>query len=232
MPAKKNNTKTKKTVKAKKEPTYSLTAEKFSAVTSTLLRLKRTGRAKWIILILVVVSLALFLGNKYLVAGWVNNKPITRFELNSQLNKRYGKDMLEELIVEKLIKEEALKRNVSVSQEEIDQEIKKAEDQQGGADKLTQLLSANNISREDFNKLVRLQLLRQKMFGQGININDDDVKKYIDENKDSLDLESRTASEQAKLKDNIKDQLKNQKINQEFNNWLNQALQGPQVVRV
>lgn len=228
--ATKSKSTAKKTTRTKKETT-SLETGRVPGYSSVIENLKRTGRAKWIVLTLVVVGLGLVLANKYLVAGWVNNKPITRFELNSALNQRYGKDMLEELIVEKLINEEAQKRGVSVTQEEINQEIKKAEDQQGGTDKLNQLLGANNISRDDFGKLVRLQLLRQKMFGSGVNISDDDVKKYLEENKDSLDLESRTASEQAKLKDSITDQLRNQQINQEFNKWLTETLQGPTVKR-
>ncbi|EKD90974.1 MAG: hypothetical protein ACD_30C00054G0021 [uncultured bacterium] len=194
-------------------------------------RFTKSGRTKWVILTLLLAALIIFLGNKYLIAAWVNNRPVTRLELNNALQNRYGKDVLEELIVERLIEEEARKRSLTVSQEELDNEIKKVEEQQGGAEQLAQILTAQNISRNDFNKLVRLQLLRQKMFGAGKDATDEEVEKYIEENKDSLALEQRTASEEAKFKESIKEQLKNQKVNQEFNTWLNGALSGPGVSR-
>ncbi len=217
-----------KTPKEKKDNVMEAESLNLSSLRSSL---NRSGRAKWVILTIILAALIIFLGNKFLVAAWVNKKPITKFELSSALEKRYGKDLLEELIVEKLIEDEARKRAITISGEEIDVEIKKVEEQQGGADKLEQILKAQNISKDDFNKLVRLQLLRQKMFGVGKDVTEDEVNKYVEENKENLALETRTASEEAKLMESIKEQLKNQKINQEFNSWLNGALTGPEVSR-
>lgn len=232
MPAKRKTTSKKTATKSTKVEKVEESAS-FLNLSNLRSKLKGSGRAKWIVLTLLLAALIIFifLGNKYLIAAWVNNKPVTRLELNNALQNRYGKDILEELIVERLIEEESRKRSVTVSQEELDNEIKKVEQQQGGAEQLAQILTAQNISRNDFNKLVRLQLLRQKMFGAGKDATDEEVEKYIEENKDNLALEQRTASEEAKLMESIKEQLKNQKVNQEFNQWLNGALSGPGVSR-
>lgn len=170
--------------------------------------------------------------SKYLVVAWVDNKPITRFELYSNLEKRFGKDTREQLIVEKLIVSEAIKRNVVVSEDDINTEIKKIEQLQGGSEQLSQLLKLQSISQSEFKYLVKLQIIRQKVFGQNVNISDEDVKKYVDENKESLSLQgvsSDNVTGEAQLK--IKEELKQAKVNEEFNKWLEETLKSPRIKR-
>src|SRR5437763_1391236 len=73
-------------------------------------RLVKPQKSLYIILGLVGLAVVLFLISKYMVVAWVDNKPITRFEYYSSLEKKYGKDVREQLIVEKLINDEAQKR--------------------------------------------------------------------------------------------------------------------------
>jgi foldase protein PrsA len=188
--------------------------------------------------IVLGVGLLLFFGSRFLVVAWVDQKPITRFEYLQQLDNRYGKDLKEELIVQKLLENEAQKKNINISNQELGDEIKKIEEQQGGADKLNQILQAQNISRDEFSKLIKLQLMRTKLFSEGASISDEEVNKYIDENKEALpvnkdeqgnDIDPKTDQ---KLKDSIKEQLLQQKINQSFSTWLQENLQGSRVSRV
>lgn len=204
-----------------------------SGASSALGMMPRLSKRNAYILV-AVLGLLLLLGvaSRYMVVAWVDKKPITKFELYGNLDKRYGKDMREELIVEKLLDNEASKRNVKVSEAEINQEAKKIEDQQGGGDKLDQILQAQGISRDDFRKIVRLQLLRQKIFGQDVSVADDEVNKYIEDNKSSfVASDSSELKIDDKLKASVKDQLLQQKVNLAFNTWLNDALNGSRVVR-
>lgn len=170
------------------------------------------------------------LGNKYLIVAWVDKKPVTRFEYYANLDKRYGKDLREELIVEKLINDEAINRKVSVTNTDIANESKKLEEAQGGADKLNQILQMQNLSRNDLSRLLRLQLLRQKLFGSGINISDDEVNKYIDTNKETFASPSAEVDKQTK--ESVREQLKQTKINSSFNSWLTEALKSSRVIRL
>ncbi|MDZ4786755.1 MAG: hypothetical protein SGJ02_11840 [bacterium] len=176
----------------------------------------------------------LFAGSRLWVVAWVDNKPITKFELYSLMEKRDEGKTAEELIVQKLLKSEGEKQKQGVTNEEIEAEIKKVEEQQGGAAQLDQILQVNRTSREDFRKLVELQLVKQKLFGGSVNISDDDVAKYIEENKDSLPpevLANPESSEAAKLKDSAKEQLKQMKVNENFNKWLEETLKSSRVSR-
>ncbi len=183
-----------------------------------------------LILVLVVIAL-LYLGSKYFVVAMVDGKPITRIEYYQALDQRYGKDLREQMIAEKLITDEAQKRGISVTDKEVQDEIKKFEQQQGGAGQLDQILVSQGLSRTDFNKLVKLQLLRQKMFANA-QVTDQEINQYIEQNKDQLpDLATADASTSAKIKNDVKTQLAQQKTNSDFSAWLKDALQSNRVKR-
>lgn len=186
-----------------------------------------------VLIILAAIGL-LFTASRYWIIAWVDNKPISKFELYALMEKRDEGKTAEELIVQRLLLSEGQKQKQAVSAAETEAEIKKIEEQQGGAEQLDQILSIQRLSREDFKKLVELQLLKQKLFSNGVNITDEDVNKYIDENKESLPanvLNNPESSEAAQLKDNVKEQLKQLKVNDNFNTWLEESLKGSRVIR-
>lgn len=194
-------------------------------------------KAGYLIAVILGVGLLLFFGSRYLVVAWVDQKPITRFEYYKALDQRFGKDLKEELIVQKLLENEADRKNIAISPQELQTEITKIEEQQGGADKLNQILQAQNISRDEFNKLIKLQLVRTKLFSEGAEASEEAVRQYIEENKDALPIgqdaqgNSQDPGQDENLKNSIKDQLKQQKINQNFSTWLQENLQGSRVMR-
>lgn len=191
---------------------------------------------KYLYAVAIVLALVgvLFAGSRLWVVAWVDNKPITKFELYSLLEKRDEGKTTDELIQQKLLASEGKKQDVTVSAEELEAEIKKVEEQQGGAAQLDQVLAANRLSREDFRMLVELNLLKQKLFGKDVNITDEDVAKYLEENKDSLPpdiMKDPESSEAAKLRESAKEQLKQMKVNENFNKWLDEAMNSSRVSR-
>lgn len=197
---------------------------------------KRIITRKYLYAVVVVLAVigVLFTASRFWVIAWVDNKPVTKFELYSVLESRDNGKTSEELIVNALLKSEGAKQRQSVGEAEIEEEIKKIESNQGGAAQLDQILSIRGLTRDDFRKLVSQQLLIQKLFGQGVNITDEDVTKFIESEKDSLDpqaLANPESSEAAKMRDGIKEQLKWSKVNENYNNWLKDNLNGSRVSR-
>lgn len=193
-----------------------------------------TRKYLYIVAVVLAAIGLLFALSKYWVIAWVDNKPVTKFALYSALEKRDAGKTTEELITETLVNSEAGKRRQAVSDAEVEAEIKKIEDQQGGAEQLNQILSIRGLTREDFQKLVKQQLLIQKMFGEGINITDQDVEKYVEENKDSISpevLNNPESSEAAKLREGVKEQLKWDQVNANYKKWLDENLTGSRVSR-
>lgn len=193
-----------------------------------------TKRYLYAVLIVLAIIGVLFTASRFWVIAWVDNKPITKFELYSLLEKRDEGKTAEELIVQRLLLSEGQRQKQVIGDAEVETEIKKIEEQQGGAKQLDQILQMQRLSRVDFRKLVELQLLKQKLFSNGIQITEDDIQKYIEENKASIPanmLNNPDSSEAAQLKDSVKEQLKQLKVNENFNNWLNENLKGRRVIR-
>lgn len=187
----------------------------------------KVSRGSLIITSIVVISLlALYLASRYLVIAWVDNQPINRFELYNLLDKQFGAEIREQLITERLILSEARKRQLQVAKEEVAAEIDKVKQQPGGEEQLSQFLQAQGLTQVEFDKIVKVELLKRKMFGNDVQVSDDEVNKFIEGNKEQLPEVT------DKLKSNIKEQLKQRKISENYQNWLSETLQSARVSRL
>jgi hypothetical protein len=234
-------TKTPKKVASKKTPTPVTEAEMTPQESSTPLSVTSPRNLEnyinqktmtWGIILLVVLFLG-YLLYRWAVIAWVDGKPITRFALYNELETRYGQTAKDQLISEALINNEARNRHVTVSEDEVNGEIKKYEEQLGGTDNLKSALQMQGLGLEDFKKNLRIQLVIKKMFADQSVVTDQDVIAYFEENKAQFppeDIESGTPS--ANLRDQISDQLKQQKLSETFRKWLDEAQKGTRVRNV
>jgi len=160
---------------------------------------------------------SLYLLKDQVLVAMVNGRPISRLTLIKRMEKQAGKNTLDGLITETLILQEAKKKNVSITEPEIDQEITKLEEdllQQG--QNLDQLLSLQGNSKDELKERMRIQKIIEKIVGQDIQITDEEMETYLEENKEFIpqdgDLEE--------VKAGIKDQLTQQKLNEKIQSWL------------
>jgi len=166
-------------------------------------------------IILGIVILGLLAINRGLiVAAIVNNKPIFRSTVNHSLVARYGTQTLENMITEQLIKDEAKKLNITVTNEEIDAEQKKILASFGGNVTLEEILSYQGMTKEDFNQQIRLQMLLTKIIGKDITITDDEITKYITDNPSTL-----VATDSEGMKKEAQEALLTQKVSEQLQTW-------------
>lgn len=176
-----------------------------------------TKRNIVIVLLLASFGYLLFLNRGLFVAAMVNNQPISRLSVVSELEKKQGKSALDSLITETLIMQEAQKNNIVVSQEEVDGEIGKISDSvKAQGQDLDQLLTLQGMKKEDLEKQVRVQKIVEKILADKLNVTDEDVKKYITDNKDSFPA---TMKEEEKVTQ-ARTQLQQDKIGTEFQTWV------------
>lgn len=165
----------------------------------------------WVGVGVVVLAVLLYMYKGLFVAAMVNGQPITRLAVINQLEKQNGKQAMTNLVVESLVMQEAQKRHLSMSQSDVDAQIKKIEDSlKGQGVTLDDALAARGLSRKDLVDQIKLQSLLNKMVGTTVKVTDDDVQAYIDKNQDTLpkdlsddDLKKqvRTQLEQQQLQD-------------------------------
>ena len=165
----------------------------------------------------VILGILLYYYRALFVAAVVNGQPISRIAVIHETEKQAGAQALNTLIRDTLIQQEANKEHVTVSDKEIDDEIKNVESnlsKQG--QKLDDVLKTQGMTQSDLRQLIKLDKLVQKMVGKNITISDKDVNDYIQKNKDTLPQNQ----SQQQLKDTVRNNLKQQQLSQKVQTWL------------
>ncbi len=184
------------------------------------MNLKELISRKNLIVFLLTIGLiggALYRFKGQFVVAMVNGQPISRLALIKELEKQYGQDILEVLVTQVLVWQEAEKQGVTVSGEEIDQEIKRIEEEVAaqGQD-LNQLLDLQGVTRDELKEQIKLQKTAEKIAGQDIQVTNEEVETYLTENEASPSGE--TSAEE--IKQSIRQQLEQQKLNEGINSWI------------
>lgn len=165
----------------------------------------------------ILIAAALSFAREFFVAATVNGSPINRLAVIRELEKQGGKQVLESLIDKKLIETELERQKVTVSQEEIDGEIKEIEAQvitQGGT--LDQALAMQGMTREKLIEQITVQKKLEKLLANKIVSTDAEVEAYLKDSKATLPKDVKMED----FRKQISDQLMQQKLQQEAQKWV------------
>lgn len=190
--------------------------ERAAKVTGFLERNIRKPKIFVPVIIIVLLALVYIFKSAFVVA-MVNGQPITRAQFNQELQAQAGKQVMDSLVTETLVEQEASRRHITVSQSEIDAQVKTIQAQlaqQGQT--LNSALAARGMTQDEFMTQLKLQTLIQKMFVNQIKVTPQQVNDYISKNKDSLP----TGESQTQLQAQVKQQLQQQQLSQEAQNLI------------
>ncbi|MFS0781866.1 peptidylprolyl isomerase [Bacillus sp. 1P06AnD] len=141
------------------------------------------------ILVVVIVAVTIVTGygisQKNVVAS-VNGQKITKNDLYDVLSKQYGSNAVTTLINNKIIEQEADKKNVKVDEKEVKKELNTFIKQYGGEDSFNAALTQSGLTLDDFKNDIRNYLKVKQILGPSIKITDKEMKAYYEENKDSF----------------------------------------------
>lgn len=116
----------------------------------------------------------------------VNGTDIDKEALYEKLVVSSGAATLDTMISDEIVKQEAKKADVKVTQEEIDAEMKTYEDQYGGAEALESAIASSGMTIAQLEDEMKNYLLIEKLVGPDIKITDEQIKTYFDDNKESF----------------------------------------------
>jgi len=133
-------------------------------------------------ILLIGLAMVLFVNKPLYLAAIVDGVPIFRWDLNKELTNRFGKQILESMITETLIREEARKNNVVVDPSEISAKQEELLASLGGSVTIDDILKYQGMTKSDFDNQIRMQLIIQKLVGHDIAITDKDVEQYLSTN--------------------------------------------------
>lgn len=174
---------------------------------------KKTAIA--IVIILILAALGYF-SKGLLIAATVDGSPISRLAVIQRLEKTSGKSLLDSLITEKLIQNEAKAKKIVVTDSEVSDAIKKIEDQiksQGST--LTEALAGEGMTMDELKTQIVIQKDLEKLVADKTSVTDQEVAKYISDNKITVAKGQETA-----INEETKNEIKSQKISTETNSLI------------
>jgi len=143
---------------------------------------------------------------------------ITQYQLYDEMKSVYGKQMIQELVAQSLIKQEAKLQKITVTQEEMDKEIDSIKKQIGSEEAFQDYVKSMGMNEQKLREKLSVLLTRDKLLDKAFPVTDEQVKKYYEDNKANM---GSPAPEFDKVKDQIKSALVDQNRGENYNKWLN-----------
>ncbi|SHI52631.1 foldase protein PrsA [Lutispora thermophila] len=146
------------------------------------------------LLILLVLAETIYYNSKTgdnEIVAKVGNEKITKNELYNFLVSQNGQQALDYMISEKIVEMEAKAQNIVVQDAEVEAEIEKAAEQYGSVEAFEQVVTAYGYSMDSIRNDVKKSLLIEKLLRPSIEITEEEMKAYFEENKAYLGEEEK-----------------------------------------
>ncbi len=135
-----------------------------------------------------IFILAAFNGDE--TVATVGDKEITKDALYEKLVASSGAATLDAMISNEVVNQEADQANVKVTQEEVDAELTIYEENYGGTEALKETLAASGMTVESLKDEIKTYLKVEKIVGPTINITDEQISTYFEDNKATFEQAS------------------------------------------
>lgn len=185
-------------------------------------------KARWVWIAVIVVGLAglLWVNKGMVVAAVVNGRPIFRWELNSALASRFGKQMLESMISERLVTDAAGSLGIRISKQEVEGKMAEIVKSLGGGMSVDDLLKYQGMTREDFENQIRLQMTVERVLTKDLVITETDIDNFIATNRATL-----VATDPATLRDEARSAIIGNQANEKLQPWFKELKDKAKILR-
>jgi|GEM_PF-5630854 len=182
--------------------------------------------AKIGLLVIFIFSVA-YLGKSLVVSAIVGRTPVFTWTLNKKVNSLYRQNVLNALIERTLVKNEAKKQGISVTDDEVNTEIDRIKSQiEATGGDLDSYLAMNGESYNDFVEDVSYNVIVEKLLLPKINISDQDIQDYFDQNTDLFDPGTKLED----VKDQIVQNLQYQQMQQQYSTLVSQLQANAKII--
>jgi parvulin-like peptidyl-prolyl isomerase len=137
------------------------------------------------------LTIAFFLSKANLAGGAIINeeavatvgkKSILRQEWLNELEARYGKDVLKEMVDQKVIEEMAAKYKIEISTQDVDREFRMLQSTYNS-------FSKQNVKNEKkWKEQIRSNLLLEELLTKDVEVSNDELESYYEKNKDLFNV--------------------------------------------
>lgn len=131
----------------------------------------------------------------------VEGEKILQTELDEALREQYGAAILDTLITNKIVELEAKKQDIAVSDEDIQAEYDELVESYGGEDSIKEVLEANGLTEDAVKENIRIYQLTKSVIATSIEITDEEVEQYFEDNKENYEQEEQVVASHILLED-------------------------------
>lgn len=142
---------------------------------------------------------------------------ITQYQLYDEMKNLYGKQMLNELVSQSLITQEAKLQNITVEQQEIDKQVESMKQQSGSEEAFRDYLSNMGMDEKNLREKLRVLMTRDKLLDKAFPVTEEQVKKYYDTNKEQM---GSPVPELGKVREQIKQVLADGNRGDNYGRWM------------
>ena len=161
-----------------------------------------------VVVILIIFAFFFFKGR--FIAATVNGSTISRSLVIKKLEQQGGQKVLDAIIAEKLIDDEAKKKGIVVEESEISGEFQVIESQiTSMGSTLKDQLAEQGMTEQDLKDTLTRHLKMEKLLADKIQATEEEVDTYIKANKITITKET-----EPETRTKIKEQIKEDKVNQ------------------
>jgi foldase protein PrsA len=152
-------------------------------------------------IVVVGTMLVMFGFSKDEVVAKVGDKSISKEDLYTTLVDQYGDAALDTLIAEKIVELESDKKDLTVKDSEIEEELESIKESYGGEEAFNEALASSGASLDSVKKNVESFLLTEKLLKDRVSISDDQITEYFEANKDSFAQEEQVQASHILVED-------------------------------
>lgn len=214
MPAKKKTTRKTGVQKSNEEPKAYM-VEEIKDVEQNTPRSHPSRKIIYFIVGIIVILLVSYFGKGIFLAGLVNGHPITRWQLDRELEKKDASTTLDNLVNEILIESELSKQKVDINNTEVDKELNSIRQNLPTNTSLEEALKQQGMTMDDLKKQIIVKLKVERILDPKVSISNKETEDFITQNPSSL-----SSTDSAQQKDEAREILRQQKLGTTFNSWL------------
>lgn len=141
------------------------------------------------VLVLALVILGVYQSKeeaKNPVVAKAGNSTITQYDLYAEMKKLYGKQVADELVAKELIEQEAKQQKITVTDEEVAEQVNLLKEQLGSEEAFQGYLEQIGMDELDLNKQLKVLIARDKLLDKSFPVTEEQIQEYYNQNRDSM----------------------------------------------
>lgn len=167
----------------------------------------RNNRKYLLILLLLVLAVLVYLNRSMFVAATVNGQPVFTSQLSQRMASLYKEKTLQQMVDETIIEQEAVKKGVRVTDQQIKDKMVEVEKSYGGAEIFDSLLAQQGLTRDEFARQTKLNLIVEALYKNEASASADEIEKFMEGNSNIPE-----ATDPAKFRALAEEQVKQQNL--------------------